>query len=200
MGAVERDGGDRGAAGCRAATGARRGIPARAVGTAGQYAVRTGGGGAGIDGAPFAPSSMLNQIAARGRGALAGASGASCAVRGGQTRRRRSARLLDRLRRPPHPVRRSCPGCTCWCARRSNWKPRLRCARQHHARLSGSLRPAAFARARAGGGHRRARGQPARAQARRGAIVDFLLRLRVPHSGALRRPARGAARVARRAN
>ena len=58
-------------------------------------------------------------------------------------------------------------------------------AREHHARLSGSLRPAALDRARARRRHRGARRQPARAQARRGAHRRFPAELRLPDPGAL---------------
>ena len=58
---------------------------------------------------------------------------------------------------------------------------------QHHARLSGPLRPAAFGRARQGRRNRGARGQPARSEAGRGAHRRFSAEPRLPDSGALGR-------------
>ncbi len=109
------------------------------------------------EGAPFAPSSLLNQVR---REAVETAAGAA---RRRRASRRPSAVPVAIARRSPaggHEYRRR--SCICWFARPSNWTPPLPSARQHHARLPGSLRPEAFARTREGGRDRR-RGWPVRA-------------------------------------
>ena len=75
--------------------------------------------------------------------------------------------------------------------------------RQHHARLSGSLRPASLRGTRAGSRHRGARRKSARAEAGRRADRPLPAEARVPDPGAIRRPARlappdGSAGVDRR--
>ena len=149
-----------------------------------------------VEGAPFAPASLLNQLRrdAVERLEAAATTPQPIEIRDPMTVLDEIVSIGADFACQPDGVRLASAGAH---ARAARCRHRVSPG-QYHARLPGSLRPQAVARTGARGRPKPARGQPAHPEAGRGAGGRFPAELRLPDPGAFGRLARGAARPASR--